>query len=261
MSSPPEKGRLFDRAAVVTGAAGGIGGAIAEAFAAEGARVVAMDLPKPLAAARWRSERIISQPVDLADRAHIATAFADAAATLGAIDVLVAAGAVKGSAGNMADVTDEDWDRFISVNLTGTFLSCRAAARAMIAGGRGGRIITIGSVNSFMSEPNAAPYVASKGGVAMLTRAMAVDLARHGILANMIAPGPIDVPNNGEQYREPKLARTLTEVVALGRAGLPVEIAGAAVYLASEESRYVTGSTITIDGGLTAMIFGAMRDG
>ena len=102
----------------------------------------------------------------------------------------------------------------------------------MIAGGRGGRIITIGSVNSFMSEPNAAPYVASKGGVAMLTRAMAVDLARHGILVNMIAPGPIEVPNNPEQYREPKLARTLADVVALGRAGLPEEVAGAAVYLA-----------------------------
>ncbi len=261
MTSPPGKGRLSDKAAIVTGAAGGIGGAIAEAFAAEGARVVAMDLPGPLAAARWQSERILPRPVDLADRAGIATAFAEAVIALGALDVLVAAGALKGGAGNMADVSDEDWDRYINVNLTGTFLSCRAAARAMIAGGRGGRIITIGSVNSFMSEPNAAPYVASKGGVVMLTRAMAVDLARHGILANMIAPGPIDVPNNGPQYREPKLARTLSEVVALGRPGLPEEIAGAAVYLASEESRYVTGSTITIDGGLSAMLFGAMRDG
>jgi NAD(P)-dependent dehydrogenase (short-subunit alcohol dehydrogenase family) len=254
------KGRLIDKAAIVTGAAGGIGGAIAEAFAAEGARVVAMDLARPLAAIRWRSERIISRAIDLADRASIATAFAEAVAALGAIDVLVAAGAIKGGAGNMAGVTDEDWDRFISINLTGTFLSCRTAARAMIAGGRGGRIITIGSVNSFMSEPNAAPYVASKGGVAMLTRAMAVDLARSGILVNMIAPGPIDVPSNGAQYREPKLAKTLAEVVALGRVGLPEEITGAAVYLASEESRYVTGSTITIDGGLSAMIFGAMRD-
>ena len=177
--------------------------------------------PGRVAAARWGSERITPRSVDLADRASIAAAFAEAVAALGALDVLVAAGALKGGAGNMAEVSDEDWDRYISVNLTGTFLSCRAAARAMIAGGRGGRIITIGSVNSFMSEPNAAPYVASKGGVAMLTRAMAVDLARHGILVNMIAPGPIEVPNNPEQYREPKLARTLADVVALGRAGLP----------------------------------------
>jgi NAD(P)-dependent dehydrogenase (short-subunit alcohol dehydrogenase family) len=252
-------GRLADMAAIVTGAAGGIGGAIAEAFADEGARIIAMDLARPVATARWRSDRITPLAVDLADRASIAGAFADAVERLGGIDVLVTAGALKGGVGNMADVTDADWDRFITVNLTGTFLSCRAAARAMIARRKGGRIITIGSVNSFMSEPNASPYVASKGGVAMLTRAMAVDLARHGILVNMIAPGPVDVPNNGAQYREPKLARTLTELVALGRAGLPGEIAGAAVYLAGEESRYVTGSTITVDGGLSAMLFGTMR--
>ncbi len=254
-------GRLSDKAAIVTGAAGGIGGAIAEAFAAEGARVVAMDLPQPLAGARWRSDRITPQPIDLVDRAGIAAAFAGATASLGGLDVLVAAGALKGGAGNMADVSDDDWDRFIAVNLTGAFLSCRAAARAMIAAGRGGRIITIGSVNSFMSEPNAAPYVASKGGVAMLTRAMAVDLAGHGILVNMIAPGPVVVPSQATQYEEPKLARTVGEVVALGRVGLPGEIAGAAIYLAGNESGYVTGSTITVDGGLTAMIFGAMRDG
>jgi NAD(P)-dependent dehydrogenase (short-subunit alcohol dehydrogenase family) len=252
-------GRLVDKVAIITGAAGGIGGAIAEAFADEGARVIAMDLARPVATTRWRSDRITPLSIDLADRASIAGAFTEAVKRLGGIDVLVTAGALKGGAGNMADVTDEDWDRFITVNLTGTFLSCRAAARAMIARGKGGRIVTIGSVNSFMSEPNASPYVASKGGGAMLTRAMAVDLARHGILVNMIAPGPIDVPNNGAQYREPKLAQALTEVAALGRAGLPCDIAGAAVYLGSEESRYVTGSTITIDGGLSAMLFGAMR--
>ena len=252
-------GRLVDKAAIITGAAGGIGGAIAEAFADEGARVIAMDLARPVATTRWRSDRITPLSIDLADRASIAGAFTEAVKRLGGIDVLVTAGALKGGAGNMADVTDEDWDRFITVNLTGTFLSCRAAPRAMIARGKGGRIVTIGSVNSFMSEPNASPYVVSKGGVAMLTRAMSVDLARHGILVNMIAPGPIDVPNNGAQYREPKLAQALTEVVALGRAGLPCDIAGAAVYLGSEESRYVTGSTITIDGGLSAMLFGAMR--
>jgi NAD(P)-dependent dehydrogenase (short-subunit alcohol dehydrogenase family) len=260
MTSSPEKRRLAGKRAVVTGAAGGIGGAVAGAYAAEGARVVAMDLPAPLAAARWKSQEISPCPVDLADRTDIAAGFARAAADLGGIDVLVAAGALKGGTGNAADVTDEDWDRYIAVNLTGTFLACRAAARSMIAGGRGGRIITIGSVNSFMSEPNAAPYVASKGGVAMLTRALAVDLAMHNILVNMIAPGPIEVPNSAGQYRQPKLEKALTEVVALRRNGFPAEVAGAAVYLASDESSYVTGSTITIDGGLSAMIFGAMRD-
>lgn len=254
-------GRLAGKRAVITGAAGGIGGAIVAAFAREGARIVAMDLAGPLAGATALAAPIIRTPLDLADRASIQSAFAEAVAALGGLDILVHAGALKGGSGNAADVADEAWDRYIAVNLTGTFLAARTAARAMIAGGHGGRIIAIGSVNSFMSEPGAAPYVAAKGGVVMLTRALAVDLADHGILVNMIAPGPVAVPNNPDQYREPKLARAIDEVVALRRAGAPVEIAGAAVYLASDEASYVTGSTITIDGGVSAMIFGAMRDG
>jgi NAD(P)-dependent dehydrogenase (short-subunit alcohol dehydrogenase family) len=129
----------------------------------------------------------------------------------------------------------------------------------MVAAGKGGRIITIGSVNSFLSEPNAAAYVAAKGGVAMLTRAMAVDLGRLGILCNMIAPGPIDVPNARGAYDEPRLAGEIRDEVALDRAGRPEEIAAAAVFLAEDGARYMTGSTITVDGGLTAMIFGGMR--
>lgn len=260
MTSSPN-GRLAGKRAIVTGAAGGIGGAIAAAFVREGARVVAMDLPDPLAKADFTGGAVTKQSLDLADRASIATAFAASFDTLGGLDILVTAGALKGGSGNAADVTDEDWDRYIAVNLTGTFLCCRAAARVMIAGGKGGRIITIGSVNSFLSEPGAAPYVASKGGIAMLTRSLAVDLAGHGILVNMIAPGPVAVPNNPDQYREPKLARVIGEVVALRRPAEPSEMAGAAVYLASDESSYVTGSTITLDGGVSAMIFGAMRDG
>lgn len=261
MTEPAPIGRLAGRRAIVTGAAGGIGGAIARAFVREGARVAAMDLAAPLAGAAFAGSAFAPVAVDLADRASIAAAFADALGALGGLDILVTAGALKGGSGNAAEVTDADWDRYIAVNLTGTFLCCRAAAKAMIANDTGGRIITIGSVNSFQSEPGAAPYVASKGGVAMLTRALAVDLAGHGILVNMIAPGPVAVPANPDQYREPKLARALGEVVALGRAGEPEEMAGAAVYLASAESSYVTGSTITLDGGLSAMIFGAMRDG
>lgn len=261
MDTLPLNRRLAGRKAIVTGAAGGIGGAITDAFAREGASVVAMDLAAPLAGAAYLPPSIARVPIDLADRASIAAAFASALETLGGLDVLVTAGALKGGSGNAAEVTDEAWDRYIAVNLTGTFLCCRAAARAMIAGGRGGRIITIGSVNSYVSEPGAAPYVAAKGGVAMLTRALAVDLADQGILVNMIAPGPVAVPNNPDQYREPKLERTLSEVVALRRPAAPAEMAGAAVYLASDESSYVTGSTITLDGGLSAMIFGAMRDG
>ena len=157
------------------------------------------------------------------------------------------------------DISDESWDSYIDINLTGTFLLCRAAARAMIAGGKGGRIVTIGSVNSYMSEIGAAPYVAAKGGVAMLTRAMAVDLAPLGIQCNMIAPGPVAVANTGAMYDEEPLATEIRYQVPQARPGRPEEIAGAAVLLASDDSSYITGSTITVDGGLSAMIFGGTR--
>jgi NAD(P)-dependent dehydrogenase (short-subunit alcohol dehydrogenase family) len=258
-SASESNGRLAGKTAIVTGAAGGIGRAIAERYAREDARVVAMDLPEPLAAAGL-PEGITSEAIDFADRTGTDAAIGQAIATLGRLDIIVSAAAVKGGTGTVLAVTDADWDRYIEVNLTGTFRVCRAAAQAMVASGRPGRIITIGSVNSFMSEPGAAQYVASKGGIAMLTRAMAVDLARHGILVNMIAPGPIEVPNASDMYRQPRLAAALRDEVALGVAGLAEDCAGAAVLLAEDDGRYITGSTITVDGGLSAMIFGAMRD-
>jgi len=260
MDTSAAKGRLAGKVAIVTGAAGGIGGATATRFAREGARVVAMDLAQALDEAQWEGGAIVPVPVDLADRDDTDRGVAKALAVFGAPDVLVTAAALKGGA-NFLAVSDDDWDRYIAVNLTGTFRVCRKVAEAMVAAGKGGRIVTIGSVNSFMSEPNAAQYVAAKGGVAMLTRAMAVDLARYGILANMIAPGPIQVPNAADQYDEPKLAASLHDEVALARPGLPEDCATAALFLAEDENRYTTGSTITVDGGLSAMIFGAMRDG
>lgn len=253
-------GRLAGKAAIVTGAAGGIGRATVEAFIREGALVVAMDLAGPLAATRFEAAGVIKIACDLADRAAIQAATDEAVSNLGGLDIFVASGALKGGTGNFLDLTDRDWDRYIDVNLTGTFLSCRAAARVMAAGGKGGRIITVGSINSFLSEPDAAAYVTAKGGVAMLTKAMAVDLAKHKILVNMIAPGPVDVTGNNTGYSEPKLAGEVRDEVALARPGLPHEVATAAVFLAEDGSSFITGSTISIDGGLSAMIFGGMRE-
>ncbi len=254
-------GRLSGRTAYVTGAGGGIGHAIAARFVEEGARVVALDLARMSARVAERLPGCSFVALDLHERASIAAGFEAAEERAGPPDILVACAAIKFGTGPFEDIADEDWDRYIGINLTGTFACCRAAARAMIAAGRAGRIITIGSVNSFMSEPGAAPYVASKGGVAMLTRAMAVDLARHGITANMLAPGPIDTPENGPDYTEGRLGEEIRRGVPLARAGLPAECAGAAVFLASAEASYVTGTTITVDGGTTAMLFGGMRDG
>ena len=258
-SNPERAGALAGRLAIVTGAAGGIGRAITERFVDEGARVVAMDLPEALKAGEWSANSVTVVPVNLLDRSGTDAAIDKAIGIAGTPDILVTAAALKGGTGRILDVTDDDWDRYIEVNLTSTFRVCRRVAGAMAQRDEGGRIVTIGSVNSYMSEPGAGQYVAAKGGVAMLTRAMSVDLARHDILVNMIAPGPIEVPNAGDQYREPALAAALRDVVALGRPGLAEECAGAAVLLAGDDGRYMTGSTITIDGGLSAMIFGAMR--
>ena len=123
-----------------------------------------------------------------------------------------------------------------------------------MAGTGGGRIVTIGSVNSFAAEPTAAPYVASKGGVRLLTKAMAVDLARHGITVNMIAPGPIAVPHNAETFASPPLLRSFERLVPAGGAGGPADIANAAVFLCEDASRYVTGTELVVDGGTLALV-------
>ena len=128
----------------------------------------------------------------------------------------------------------------------------------MVRAGDGGSIVTVGSVNSVMSEPNAASYAASKGGIWMMTRAMSVDLARHQIRANMIAPGSIDTDANSVASEGPAAAQ-LNRQIAMGRAGLPIECAGVAAMLVSDDSTYMTGAHIVIDGGLTSMLFGALR--
>ena len=160
--------------------------------------------------------------------------------------------------GPFEEVQMADWQRYINVNLTGSFLVCREASRLMIKAGTGGSIVTIGSVNSFMCQPCAAPYVASKGGLWMMTRAMSVDLARHNIRANMIAPGMIDTPAN-RAATDAVSDDQVNQLVAMGRAGLPEECAGVAAMLASDDSSYMTGSHIVVDGGVTQMLFGASR--
>lgn len=242
--------RLAGLSAIVTGAAGGIGGAIATGFRAEGARVVGLDKTAP---ARHGLDAFLRCDVAVPDA--VEAAMADALARLeGRLDILVTAAALTGGRGRFPDVTDAEWDSYLAVNLGGTFRACRAAARAMIAGGRGGSLITIGSVNALAAEAAASPYVASKGGVALLTRAMAVDLAAHGIRANMIAPGPVEVPRNSAQFRSAPFRQGLAATVPMGVAGRPEDIANAALFLAEEASRMVTGTTLVVDGGLMARL-------
>lgn len=245
--------RLAGLNAIVTGATGGIGSAICERFRQEGAKVVGIDREGPA------SDSFIA--CDVADRPAVDAAMEKAVAQLdGRLDILVTAAALLGGRAAFPDVTDQEWRDYIDVNLSGTFFICRAAAKAMIAKGQGGSIVTIGSVNSIAAEEKASPYVASKGGVALLSRAMAVDLARHRIRVNMIAPGPIEVPRNRAVFRSPGFLRGLAEMVPMGEAGQPSDIANAAVFLAEASSHMVTGTTVTVDGGLMARIPSFARD-
>jgi len=240
-------GRLDGLTAIVTGAAGGIGSAIAARFMAEGARVVGIDA-KPATGL----DGFIG--CDVADGAAVDAAMAEAVSQLGRLDIVVTAAALTGGRAGFPDVGDAEWQRYIDVNLSGSFYACRAAARAMISGGRGGSIITIGSINALAAEAGALPYVASKGGVAMLTRAMAVDLARHRIRANMVAPGPVTVPRNRELFETPAFRRGFAETIPMGAAAEAADVANAAVYLAEPGSAMVTGTTLVVDGGMLARV-------
>lgn len=245
-------GRLAGKVALVTGASGGIGAAIAQRYADEGARVVGADVARPNAEAQ--SARVAHHQCDIADPAQVASLIESVVARYGGLDVAVNAAAVLGGSGPVETIPFEAWERYIRVNLTGAFIVAQAAARAMIVTRTKGSVILLGSVNSFAAEPEAVPYAASKGGVRMLTRALAVDLARHRIRVNMIAPGAIRVPRNEPIFDSLAVARTLGASIPAGGPGAPSDIVAAAVFLAEDENTYMTGAEIVLDGGLLARI-------
>jgi NAD(P)-dependent dehydrogenase (short-subunit alcohol dehydrogenase family) len=243
-------GRLEGKVCLVTGAAGGIGAAVVKCFIEEGALVVGSDLEAPLspgpAGSFFRA--------DITKQEAISELLDKVLERWERLDVLVHAAARLGGTGSFLDVSLADWTSYIDTNLTGTFLVCQAAGRAMVSSNVDGRIVIVGSVNSFAAEPGAAPYVASKGAVRMLTKAMAVDLADHGITVNMIAPGPIAVPRNEAVFASAHMKRTFARLVPQRLAGRPEDVANAALFLAEDASSYITGSEIVVDGGLLAQI-------
>ena len=240
-------GRLAGLTALVTGAGGGIGSAIAQRFMAEGSNVVGLDVT-------GGASDIALIRCDVRDAGSVERAVAEGAERYGSLDIVVTAAALTGGRAAFPDVTDDEWGDYIAVNLTGTFRVCRAVAQRMIAQGRGGSIVTVGSVNSLVAEQQALPYATSKGGIALLTKAMAVDLAAHGIRANMIAPGPVEVPRNAVLFRSPAFRRGFATTMPMGHPAEPADIANAAVYLAEPGSRMVTGTTLLVDGGLLAQV-------
>jgi len=252
-------GRVAGKVAIVTGGASGIGRAIVNLFSREGAGVAILDRNGP--AARETAEELgrtgaeaHAWEVDLADGAAAEAVIAKVAAQMGRVDVLVndAATYVPRS---FDLITREEWQKVLDTNLTAYFLCARAAAREMR--GRGGSIINIGSVHRMISEPNSGAYAASKGGVTQLTRNLAIEFAPDNIVVNSISPGfirtPMSIVNGIDETTTPNFVNYYVKTgrIPLRRAGLPEEIAAAALFLASRECGYLTGADLVVDGGLT----------
>jgi 3-oxoacyl-[acyl-carrier protein] reductase len=241
---------LSGKTALVTGATGGIGGAIARAFHKAGATVAisGRQADKLEELAKELRERVHVLPCDLADRAAVAKLIDRAIAEMGGLSILV------NNAGLTRDnlfmvMKDEQWDDVIAVNLTSTFMLCRAAARAMLrARPNFGRIINIASISGVFGNPGQGNYAASKAGVIGMTKSLAREVAPRGITANCIAPGFIQTAMT-DALNE-KQTEEIAKMIPAQRFGTSEEVAAGAVYLASAEAAYITGQTLHINGGM-----------
>jgi len=244
MTDPLSEFRLDGEVAVVTGGASGIGRVVATALAAVGARVAIFDLT----AADGEAYR-----VDVTDEAQVKTAVDAVVARHGRLDVLFnnAGIAIRHPT---TELTLADWNKVVAVNLTGVFLCAREAARHMLAGGRGGRIVNTASIMGFSGGglyPNIS-YQATKGAVVNMTRALAVEWARSGIRVNAIAPTWVRTPLTRGITEKPELVERIEQITPMGRLAEPEEIVGAVLFLASRASAMVTGHVLAIDGGFLA---------
>ena len=247
-------GDVRGKAAIVTGGANGIGREISSQLAAAGAAVLVADRDGAEAEAvvaeiAATGGRAVGREVDVRDPAGCEALVAVAREVFGRLDALVTSAGIARSRPFLR-TSLELWQETLDVNLTGTFLCCQAAAPAMIAAG-GGRIITMSSVSGERGGTGRAAYGASKGGVITLTRVMAVELARHNITVNAIAPGPVETPMVAAMHTAEDRAAWLGSVPAQ-RYGTPAEVAAAAVFLASDEASYITGHVLNVDGGFGA---------
>ena len=254
----PSIANLFDltgRCALVTGGNSGIGGEIARALAAAGASVVLVarrQAELDMAAARIAADggRAAAIACDLADRQAVFDCAARAGAFFGAPDIVVNAAGVN-IRRPMLEITEDDWDATMSLNLAAPFFLSQRLAPAMIAKGWG-RVIHIASLQSVRAFGNSGPYGASKGGIMQLARAQAEAWSKHGVTANAIAPGFFATPLTAPVVNDPVRWKKMADSTFIGRTGELADLRGAAVFLASRASDYVTGQTIFVDGGFSA---------
>ncbi len=240
--------RLKDKVAVVTGAGSGIGKKIAESFLEEGAKVVFSDISDNQ---ETSEENSIYIKCDVSDSEQVSQLIQKTVEKFGKIDVIVNNAGV-GALGGILDVTNEGWDKVIGVNLSGTMYGMRETAKEMKKQGINGSIINISSILGKVGFNGALAYCASKGGVVQLTRAGAVDLAQDKIRVNAIAPGFIRTKMTEDVLKDEGFNNLVTSSTLLGHVGEVDDIANAAIYLASDEAKYVTGEVLYVDGGWTA---------
>ncbi len=247
--------RLADKTVLITGAGGGIGGGIAERFAAEGAQILCCDLDE-MAAARVAANiggGAAAYGCDVSDPDQARTAVARAVELFGALHVLVNGAAGREPIGDVVDLPLEDWRRAIDVNLTGIFLMCKYAAPEIAAAG-GGSIVNIASQLGSVVVPDRPAYVTTKAAVIQLSKSMAIDFADRNIRVNSLSPGATETDRLLVRFKTMEDARAaLAPLHPIGRLGKPEEIADAALFLACDESRFMTGADLVVDGGYSAV--------
>lgn len=242
---------LQDKVALVTGAARGIGLATARRLAREGVCVALADLDaaevsRQAEALRGEGYEALGLQADVADAANVAAMVEATEADLGAIDILVNNAGIGGRTAPLWEVTDEDWERMMAVNLRSVFLCCRAVVPGMLSRGRG-RIVNVASIAGKEGNPNAAPYSTAKAGVIALTKALAKEVAGRDVYVNAVSPAVIDTAIL-EQV-SPHQVEYMVGRIPLGRMGKPEEVAALIAWLASDEASFTTGQCVDISGG------------
>ena len=242
---------LKGKVAIVTGAGSGIGYAIAERFAAAGAGICVnyLGYEEEAKALAQRLPRAIAVKADVSKPADVQVMVDATVSQLGAVDVLVNNAGVERSM-PFLDIDEATWDLMVDVDLKGAFLCAQACGRVMRDAGNGGSIVNISSVHEDVAFPGFTPYCAAKGGLRMMMRNAALELAEFGIRVNNVAPGAIATPINTKTLNDPEKVAILQRIIPLSRMGKPEEVAEVALFLASDASSYVTGSTYFVDGGM-----------